>query len=99
MCRYVFLIHNNIISNDVKTTHDHSKLENREQTATHMRSLIMFYIVLHCVDASQLLLEVNSIHPNLHLSEGNRTVTMKNDPKNYPDHPERFDHWQQVRIY
>ncbi|KAM6997195.1 tripartite motif-containing protein 16 [Tautogolabrus adspersus] len=46
--------------------------------------------------ACQLLLEVNSVHPNLHLSEGNRTVTMKNDPKNYPDHPERFDHWQQV---
>lgn len=46
--------------------------------------------------ASQLILEVNSVHPNLHLSEGNRTATMKNDPKNYPDHPDRFDHWQQV---
>ncbi|XP_044228277.1 tripartite motif-containing protein 16 [Thunnus albacares] len=46
--------------------------------------------------ASQLILDVNSVHPNLHLSEGNRTVTMKNDPKSYPDHPERFDHWQQV---
>ncbi|XP_074532338.1 tripartite motif-containing protein 16 [Halichoeres trimaculatus] len=46
--------------------------------------------------ASQLILDVNSVHPSLHLSEGNRTATMKNDPKNYPDHPERFDHWQQV---
>lgn len=46
--------------------------------------------------ACQLILEVNSVHPNLHLSEGNRTATMKNEPKNYPDHPERFDHWQQV---
>uniref|UniRef100_UPI0037E9A844 tripartite motif-containing protein 16 n=1 Tax=Semicossyphus pulcher TaxID=241346 RepID=UPI0037E9A844 len=46
--------------------------------------------------ACQLILEVNSVHANLHLSEGNRTATMKNDPKNYPDHPERFDHWQQV---
>uniref|UniRef100_H3CTC9 B30.2/SPRY domain-containing protein n=1 Tax=Tetraodon nigroviridis TaxID=99883 RepID=H3CTC9_TETNG len=44
----------------------------------------------------QLILEVNSIHSNLHLSEGNRTATMKSEPKNYPDHPDRFDHWQQV---
>lgn len=46
--------------------------------------------------ASQLILDVNSIHPKLHLSEGNRVATMKNEPKNYPDHPDRFDHWQQV---
>lgn len=46
--------------------------------------------------ANQLILDVNSVHSNLHLSEGNRTATMKNDPKNYPDHPDRFDHWQQV---
>lgn len=56
-------------------------------------------IVLHCLDSSQLILDVNSVHPNLYLSEGNRTATMKNDPKNYPDHPDRFDHWQQVSIY
>lgn len=57
------------------------------------------YIVLYCSDSCQLILDVNSVHPNLHLSEGNRTATMKNEPKNYPDHPDRFDHWQQVRIY
>nr|XP_046258797.1 E3 ubiquitin-protein ligase TRIM16-like [Scatophagus argus] len=44
----------------------------------------------------QLILDVNSVHPNLHLSEGNRTVTMKSETKNYPDHPDRFEHWQQV---
>lgn len=44
----------------------------------------------------QLILDVNTVHPNLHLSEGNRAATMKNEPKNYPDHPDRFDHWQQV---
>lgn len=44
----------------------------------------------------QLILDVNSVHPNLHLSEGNRTATMKDEPKNYPDHPDRFNHWQQV---
>ncbi|XP_047458292.1 tripartite motif-containing protein 16 [Mugil cephalus] len=46
--------------------------------------------------AAQLILDVNTVHPNLHLSEGNRTATMKNDPKNYPEHPDRFDHWQQI---
>ncbi|XP_030011108.1 tripartite motif-containing protein 16 [Sphaeramia orbicularis] len=46
--------------------------------------------------SSQLTLDINSVHPNLYLSEGNRTATMKSEPKNYPEHPERFDHWQQV---
>lgn len=57
------------------------------------------YNVLHCLDSGQLILDVNSVHSNLHLSEGNRAATMKSEPKNYPDHPDRFDHWQQVRIY
>ncbi|KAJ0067120.1 hypothetical protein NL108_012843 [Boleophthalmus pectinirostris] len=47
-------------------------------------------------DACLLSLDVNTVHPNLHLSEGNRTATMKTEPKNYPDHPERFETWQQV---
>lgn len=46
--------------------------------------------------SNQLIMDVNSVHPNLHLSEGNRTATMKNDPRNYPEHPDRFDHWQQI---
>ncbi|CAN9499787.1 unnamed protein product [Ophioblennius macclurei] len=46
--------------------------------------------------ACQLILDVNSIHPNLYLSEGSRTATMRSEPKNYPRHPERFDFWQQV---
>ncbi|XP_033835384.1 tripartite motif-containing protein 16-like [Periophthalmus magnuspinnatus] len=46
--------------------------------------------------ACQLSLDVNTVHPNLHISEGNRTATMKSEPRNYPDHPERFEHWQQV---
>lgn len=59
--------------------------------------VLTFDMFLLCVDACQLILDVNSVHPNLHLSEGNRTATMKSEPKNYPDHPDRFDHWQQVR--
>ncbi|XP_072532993.1 tripartite motif-containing protein 16 [Salminus brasiliensis] len=43
-----------------------------------------------------LSLDPLTVHPNLHLSEGNTVVRMSSDPKRYPDHPERFDHWQQV---
>ncbi|KAL0964605.1 hypothetical protein UPYG_G00326350 [Umbra pygmaea] len=43
-----------------------------------------------------LTLDVNSVHPNLYLSDGNTTAKMKSEPKNYPEHPDRFDHWQQV---
>lgn len=46
--------------------------------------------------ASQLILDVNSVHPSLHLSEGNRAATMKSEPRNYPNHPDRFEFWQQV---
>lgn len=56
------------------------------------------YTILHCLDSRQLTLDVNTVHPSLHLSEGNRAATMKSDPKNYPDHPDRFEHWQQVRV-
>lgn len=44
----------------------------------------------------KLTLDSNSAHPNLHLSEGGTVATMMSEPKNYPDHPDRFDHWQQV---
>nr|XP_046207901.1 tripartite motif-containing protein 16 [Oncorhynchus gorbuscha] len=44
----------------------------------------------------QPTLDVNSAHPNLYLSEGNTVAKMMSEPKNYPDHPDRFDHWQQL---
>ncbi|KAM3862976.1 tripartite motif-containing protein 16 [Diretmus argenteus] len=44
----------------------------------------------------QLTLDSNTAHANLHLSEGKRAASMMSEPNNYPDHPERFDHWQQV---
>ncbi|XP_066535735.1 tripartite motif-containing protein 16-like [Hoplias malabaricus] len=46
--------------------------------------------------ACHLSLDPMTTHPNLILSEGNTMVRMSSDPKNYPDHPDRFDHWQQV---
>nr|XP_015194807.1 PREDICTED: E3 ubiquitin/ISG15 ligase TRIM25-like [Lepisosteus oculatus] len=47
-------------------------------------------------DACQLTLDPNTAHRHLRLSEGNRRVTWSREPQQYPDHPERFDHWQQV---
>ncbi|KAM4606959.1 tripartite motif-containing protein 16 [Polymixia lowei] len=44
----------------------------------------------------KLILDNNTVHTNLHLSEGNRKATMTSESKNYPDHPDRFNHWQQV---
>ncbi|XP_035258086.1 NACHT, LRR and PYD domains-containing protein 3-like [Anguilla anguilla] len=45
----------------------------------------------------QLTLDPNTVCRNLSLSEGNRRVTHtpgREEP--YPDHPERFEHWEQV---
>ncbi|KAL6487325.1 hypothetical protein MHYP_G00039510 [Metynnis hypsauchen] len=39
--------------------------------------------------SSHLSLDPLTVHPNLHLAEGNTVVRMSNDPKHYPDHPER----------
>lgn len=44
----------------------------------------------------QLSLDPLTAHPNLHLSKGNTVVKMGTEPNSYPEHPERFDYWQQV---
>ncbi|XP_030627804.1 tripartite motif-containing protein 16 [Chanos chanos] len=44
----------------------------------------------------QLSLDPTTAHPSLHISEGDTVARMRNDPKPYPNHPNRFDHWQQV---
>ncbi|XP_062398361.1 tripartite motif-containing protein 16-like isoform X1 [Sardina pilchardus] len=41
-------------------------------------------------------LDPNTAQINLHLSEGNRRVECRAELQSYPDHPERFDYWQQV---
>ncbi|XP_066532869.1 uncharacterized protein [Hoplias malabaricus] len=38
----------------------------------------------------------NTVHPDLCLSEGNRKVERVRKTQPYPDHPERFDGWEQV---
>ncbi|XP_041948074.1 tripartite motif-containing protein 16-like [Alosa sapidissima] len=41
-------------------------------------------------------LDPNTAQRNLHLSEGNRRVERRAEFQSYPDHPERFDKWEQV---
>ncbi|KAG9332000.1 hypothetical protein JZ751_016276, partial [Albula glossodonta] len=48
------------------------------------------------IDSCQLTLDPNTAHRNLRLSEGNREVKYVEETQPYPDHPERFDCWEQV---
>uniref|UniRef100_A0AAY5E8I6 B30.2/SPRY domain-containing protein n=1 Tax=Electrophorus electricus TaxID=8005 RepID=A0AAY5E8I6_ELEEL len=47
-------------------------------------------------DACDLTLDPNTAHTCLSLSEGNRKVTGVEEHQPYPDHPERFDYYEQV---
>ncbi|XP_070293948.1 stonustoxin subunit beta-like [Salvelinus sp. IW2-2015] len=43
-----------------------------------------------------LTLDLNTVHRLLSLSEENRKVTWRREEQPYPDHPERFEVWEQV---
>ncbi|XP_066517822.1 NACHT, LRR and PYD domains-containing protein 3-like [Hoplias malabaricus] len=46
--------------------------------------------------ACELTLDPNTVHTDLSLSEGNRKVERVWEKQSYPDHPERFEFWEQV---
>uniref|UniRef100_A0A8C5APN1 Tripartite motif-containing protein 16-like n=1 Tax=Gadus morhua TaxID=8049 RepID=A0A8C5APN1_GADMO len=46
--------------------------------------------------ACDLTLDPNTAHRDLSLSEDNRKVTAVGEVQSYPDHPDRFDYWEQV---
>ncbi|XP_071398312.1 NLR family CARD domain-containing protein 3-like isoform X2 [Centroberyx affinis] len=46
--------------------------------------------------ACELTLDPNTAHRNLFLSKDNRKVTEVSEEQPYPDHPERFDYWEQL---
>ncbi|KAK7165633.1 hypothetical protein R3I93_005640 [Phoxinus phoxinus] len=46
--------------------------------------------------ACDLTLDPNTAHVKIMLSKGNRMVTRVEDKQSYPDHPERFDGFEQV---
>ncbi|XP_058654916.1 stonustoxin subunit alpha-like [Onychostoma macrolepis] len=43
-----------------------------------------------------LTLDLNTANKHLHLSENNRVITDTDTVQSYPDHPDRFDGWNQV---
>ncbi|XP_039608494.1 tripartite motif-containing protein 16-like [Polypterus senegalus] len=43
-----------------------------------------------------ITLDINTAHRELRLSEGNKKVRYEETWSEYPDHPDRFDHWTQV---
>ncbi|XP_042561012.1 stonustoxin subunit beta-like [Clupea harengus] len=59
------------------------------QLEAQVEYVIVFY-------ASELILDPNTAHIHLSLSEGNRKVTWVKVDQLYPDHSERFDRWPQV---
>uniref|UniRef100_A0A8C9WZC2 Si:dkey-218h11.6 n=1 Tax=Sander lucioperca TaxID=283035 RepID=A0A8C9WZC2_SANLU len=44
----------------------------------------------------QLTVDTNTVHRYLKLSDNNRKVTLVKEDQPYPDHPERFDSWEQL---
>ncbi|XP_077098156.1 tripartite motif-containing protein 16 [Siphateles boraxobius] len=44
----------------------------------------------------QLTLDLNTVNPSLHLSDGNRVISQGDTLYDYPDNPDRFDYWEQV---
>ncbi|KAL0153503.1 hypothetical protein M9458_051117, partial [Cirrhinus mrigala] len=46
--------------------------------------------------AYNLTLDPNTAHNHLRLYENNRNVTHVKEPQSYPDHPERFENYEQV---
>uniref|UniRef100_A0A8C4T9L9 Uncharacterized protein n=1 Tax=Erpetoichthys calabaricus TaxID=27687 RepID=A0A8C4T9L9_ERPCA len=55
-------------------------------------------VIFFCLfsDFCPLTLDINTAHKDLHLSEGNKKVTCERTQPEYPDHPDRFDYWEQV---
>ncbi|XP_029110999.1 tripartite motif-containing protein 16-like [Scleropages formosus] len=54
-----------------------------------MREEFLYY-------ACQLTLDTNTANKNLRLSERNTVVTRERNLQSYPNHPDRFDWWEQV---
>uniref|UniRef100_A0A8C4T0Q1 Uncharacterized protein n=1 Tax=Erpetoichthys calabaricus TaxID=27687 RepID=A0A8C4T0Q1_ERPCA len=55
-------------------------------------------VIFFCLSSNfcPLTLDINTAHRDLHLSEGNKKVTCERTKPEYPDHPDRFDFWEQV---
>ncbi|KAM6945682.1 stonustoxin subunit beta-like [Aplochiton taeniatus] len=61
-----------------------------------MMNILPWYCLYCPSDACDLSLDPNTAHRKLSLSEGNRKATRRREEQPYPDHPERFQRWEQV---
>ncbi|XP_061587588.1 neoverrucotoxin subunit alpha-like [Cololabis saira] len=44
----------------------------------------------------QLTIDTNTVHKHIKLSDNNRTMMCVKEDQSYPDHPDRFDSWDQL---
>ncbi|ROL45450.1 NACHT, LRR and PYD domains-containing protein 12 [Anabarilius grahami] len=56
---------------------------------------LKMFCLANC-DSHRLTLDLNTAHKLLRLSERNRVITDTDTDQSYPDHPDRFDCYQQV---
>uniref|UniRef100_G3N538 Si:ch211-256e16.11 n=1 Tax=Gasterosteus aculeatus TaxID=69293 RepID=G3N538_GASAC len=47
-------------------------------------------------DSCELTIDTNTVNKHLKLSDNNRKVTRVKEDQSYPDHPDRFDFWDQL---
>uniref|UniRef100_G3NB57 B30.2/SPRY domain-containing protein n=1 Tax=Gasterosteus aculeatus TaxID=69293 RepID=G3NB57_GASAC len=47
-------------------------------------------------DSCELTIDTNTVNRRLKLSDNNRKVTCEWEDQSYPDHPDRFNLWQQL---
>ncbi|KAM6894050.1 stonustoxin subunit alpha-like [Xenentodon cancila] len=47
-------------------------------------------------DSCQLSIDTNTVNKHIKLSDNNRKMTSVKEDQSYPDHPDRFDFWDQL---
>ncbi|XDV26221.1 hypothetical protein PO909_029983 [Leuciscus waleckii] len=74
------------------STHTHTHTHTHTFTRTHTYRQCVF----SPSDFHQLTLDLNTVNKDLHLPEDNREITCTDTVQSYPDHQDRFDHYEQV---
>ncbi|KAM6894017.1 protein NLRC3-like [Xenentodon cancila] len=49
-----------------------------------------------CKYSCQLSIDTNTVHKNIKLSDNNRKMMCVKEDQSYPDHPDRFNYWDQL---
>ncbi|XP_051797614.1 NACHT, LRR and PYD domains-containing protein 3-like isoform X3 [Acanthochromis polyacanthus] len=75
-----------------KVEDPHCRLETLRVTPAGVRWLTPGLRKYSC----QLTVDTNTVNRNLKLSDNNRKVTQVDEDQSYPDHPDRFDWWEQL---